>query len=629
MRGFLFFLILLVSLSSQAQDQALKERQWLKLLHFETDAWGVYESQVDSSNFFLSSQGKKDPQSEFTATKLALLKDGPNTPEEDRIQCRFPARYFYFKKNYPEEAWPAFNCSRFEKFFSALRGESVSLIFSSYYLNNPASAFGHTFLRINKSPDSKGQRYELLDYGVNYSAVMDTNNALVYAVKGLFGGFRGSFTSVPYYYKVREYNDSESRDLWEYELTLSPEEVDLLIAHMWELGPTIIDYWYLTENCSYHMLSILEAAKPSLHLLDRLKKYVIPSDTVHLVWQTPGLVKNINYRPSVRTQFFQRVEKLSFHQQELVSQLVAGESDFLEKNSTSDQALILDAAIDYVDFKYFNYIQKKSGTEDVQELQAAGNSKFYGLKQKLLTLRSEVNYVSEPLVVTPKDRDRPHIGHGSRRAGLGILNHQNQSRSFLFDYKYSHHDLLDSIPGYPEYALMTFWDLGFSYTERSRKFDLDRWTLFEVVSFNPISRFSRSVSWRINIGIEKERWLGCDDCRYLHLSGGPGYSFEFGDSPKFMGYLGYKLWTGHIQERDEPRWQLAGGPNGIFRLRIKENQIALLEVWRWNNPLRETKWGWQNRLAYQWGITNEWAIRAQVNDFGFDREGQMSLFYFH
>jgi hypothetical protein len=85
-------------------------------------------------------------------------------------------------------------------------------------MNNPASMFGHTFLRVDKNRE--GPEQTLLNYGVNYAANVDTKNvnALAYAFEGLFGFFRGTFTLFPYYAKVQEYSNWESRDLWEYEL---------------------------------------------------------------------------------------------------------------------------------------------------------------------------------------------------------------------------------------------------------------------------------------------------------------------------------------------------------------------------------------------------------------------------
>src|SRR6185312_4314588 len=292
------------------QTKLYETLQWRKLLHFEPQGlFGHLSSQVDSPNFFLAPNGSDNMQSEMAADIRAFWSTA-DAAEPDRARCRFPARYMFIKQSLKSEIhqWPDGPCPRFEKYFDALRGVSVSLVFSSYFLNNPSSAFGHTFLRINKAPAQDGNRYELLDYGINYAANVDTSNALFYAIKGMFGMFPGTFTSVPYYYKVREYNNAESRDLWEYELNITPAEVDMLVAHLWELGPSWINYWYLTENCSYHMFTILEAAAPRLNLTGQLKKWVIPSDTIQVVWNTPGLVKGYYFRPSVRTELFARVK---------------------------------------------------------------------------------------------------------------------------------------------------------------------------------------------------------------------------------------------------------------------------------------------------------------------------------
>ena len=61
----------------------------------------------------------------------------------------------------------------------------------------------------------------------------------------MLGGFRGVFSLLPFYYKVREYSDFESRDLWEYEFKFSEEESQFFVKHLWELGDTWFDYYYL------------------------------------------------------------------------------------------------------------------------------------------------------------------------------------------------------------------------------------------------------------------------------------------------------------------------------------------------------------------------------------------------
>ena len=95
-------------------------------------------------------------------------------------------------------------------------------------------------------------------------------------------------------------------------LVLTPEEIRLLARHLWELGGTWFAYWYLDENCSYHVLGALEAAAPRLELLTHVgKAVVLPADTVKALFRNPGLVRAVHYRPSIRTQFQARASDLT------------------------------------------------------------------------------------------------------------------------------------------------------------------------------------------------------------------------------------------------------------------------------------------------------------------------------
>src|SRR5262249_23045455 len=106
------------------------------------------------------------------------------------------------------------------------------------------------------------------------------------------------FSSQPYYTKVQEYNNLESRDLWEYGLTLTPEELDRMVRHLWEMGQGSMAYFFLNRNCSYQMLPILEVARPSLHLSDPFWFKAIPVDTLRAVIDSPGILSTVKRRPS-------------------------------------------------------------------------------------------------------------------------------------------------------------------------------------------------------------------------------------------------------------------------------------------------------------------------------------------
>ncbi|HEX7838657.1 MAG TPA: DUF4105 domain-containing protein, partial [Kofleriaceae bacterium] len=275
-------------LLARAHTLRLSERpEWRHLGHWRWTLTGV-ESQADGPNFFLSPSGKSSPADELDATLRGFFASLPDSAADADVQhpvCQFPARYRWLDKvlRFDPERLRRPACPRYEEFYHRVDADRLSFVFSSYYLNNPASVFGHTFVRIIKhdagreaTPDD--EHHALLDYAVEFSATVDTGNALVYGVKGLLGLFPGTFRNVPYHFKVRQYNDYEARDLYEYELGFTREEVDTFLEHLWELGSTFFDYYYVSENCSYHLLGALEVARPGLELLAHMHWPVIPAD---------------------------------------------------------------------------------------------------------------------------------------------------------------------------------------------------------------------------------------------------------------------------------------------------------------------------------------------------------------
>ena len=330
---------------------------WRKLVHSQSTWSGGLESEADGPSFFLASDGKVSPSAELEATLRGFFSSVQCGAPKD-VQhpiWQFPARLLWLTRELAidRERLPHPACDRFAEFRQLLDAASLTLVFSSYYLNNPASAFGHTFLLVNSHRSQTGEDRELLDFAINFSATADTNNAVAYAVKGIVGAFPGEFTRVPYYLQVRKYNDFESRDLWLYDLALSPDEIDMLVAHIWELGSTWFDYYYMTENCSYHILGALEAAVPRLDFLAKTRVPVAPADTVKLVTETAGLVTRVRFRPAIRAQVAERVRDLHDTERELASALAADPAvPWPMQLPVERRAKVLDAATDVVDMRY-------------------------------------------------------------------------------------------------------------------------------------------------------------------------------------------------------------------------------------------------------------------------------------
>ena len=564
--------------AARAADLA-HDRAWLRLGHWRPRLLGGFESEADGSGFFLAPDGKRDPAAELEATLRGWFAPDPEPPLNvrwDHPQCRFPARFAFLARalRIDPARLAARPCPRFDEFWRRVSARSVALIFSSYYLNNPASAFGHTFLRLGKTGlGPSGERFELVDQGVDYAATPDTSNAILYAFKGLTGLFRGEFTARPYFYKVREYADYESRDIWEYELALAPDELAMLVGHLWELGQTWFDYYYLTENCSYHVLGALEAAAPRLELLSRVGKITLPADTVKALFANPGLVKAVRFRPSGRTQLHARASGLSDPELASVTALADGrEPAGFERLPQVDRVHLLDTALDLVDVRHGRAIIE--GTDPAAD----------ALRQRLLEQRSAIPVASEPLAIQPPRAGGPERGHGSMRLGVGGGASSADGPLVVLDGRVALHDLADPPPGFSPQTQLEFLKARLAFLPRSRSVRFDQASLFEATSLNGFGRLERRVSWKAVVGAVRVPDAGCDGCTAgrFEVGGGPALLSRDGAFAVALTADAEVLGGPGLHGIEGAPLRPGVGPGAVVRL-LAGDRAALLgtATWRW------------------------------------------------
>src|SRR5690242_12848134 len=147
----------LKELVERAQVARLAEqREWHVLLHYQPNLLrsGVTSMQ-DDPGFFMAPNGKTDPQAELAATLAGFFSDELVGRSKQPAQCAFVARYHWLRErlHFDERRLPPQPCERFTRWFNEFNAQSISVIFPTGFMNNPASMFGHTFLRI----DGKGQ----------------------------------------------------------------------------------------------------------------------------------------------------------------------------------------------------------------------------------------------------------------------------------------------------------------------------------------------------------------------------------------------------------------------------------------------------------------------------------------
>lgn len=351
----------IVNLIKQAAKKNLADSSyWHFLMHYQPSYFGnSVQSEVHSDQFFLAPNGKTEPAEELNATIRAFFSSEEKNPDA-HPQCRFKARYNWLKKSldWHDINLPEYECPRYKKWSYSGKVQSISLIFATGYLGSPASYFGHPLLKFNLSSELSSTN--LLDPALNYGALTpDKENPFVYAFKGLFGGYDGGFTHQFFFYNNHNYSETELRDMWEYELDLTKEQVELIVSHTWELLGNKFTYLFLYDNCASRMAQLLEFVIDQ-PLLPRHVPYAIP----HTVFERLAsakkadgapIVTRISRIPSRQTRLNEKYISLSDEEKTIVSEivfnLVSLQKDDFQNLSVEKKNKVLETLFDYYSFR--------------------------------------------------------------------------------------------------------------------------------------------------------------------------------------------------------------------------------------------------------------------------------------
>ena len=466
---------------AQARNLKLYERpKWIKLGHYEKKLFGY--SSAFRGGLFTDPEGWSSPEKELISSIRVMFSDSPEQTKfyKRHPQCQFLARRKWLMsqiKLSPDDILP---CEERVQWKKNLGATSVWVIFASADLGNPASSFGHTFLKLVNPANAKNK--DLIDYGVNYAADADANDGFFYAVRGLFGGYRGLYTMQPYHQKIREYINLEGRDLTEYHLNLTPAEVDELVDHLVELEYSGAPYYFLTDNCSYQILYALDVIRPEMNLSGQLTAWVIPADTIKVLTRQSNLIVDRSYKKSLNNDYLEGYAKLNLVQKRALD-------DAVEKLKIPDdydltpkeKAEVLETGM-----KYYAVEGYRSGRQVENE------------KYELSTQRAALG----PLTQDSKEQLKlfAETSHDSSAVYLGAGNINNQGYSLL-KLRFSYHDLEQPDVGIVPFSLIQTGVFEFRYFDELKKLSLHRSTIMNLINTVPITQLDKNISWKARIEV--------------------------------------------------------------------------------------------------------------------------------
>ncbi|MDY7535530.1 DUF4105 domain-containing protein [Pseudomonas sp. Bout1] len=513
-------------LDDQRLQQLANDPFWLSLGHYESGKFEGWRSYVSDKKFFLAPDGAHHPDQELKATVEALY--APASLGEKHTQCVYPARTRWLKDQLHLTDLPALECKEFKQWFKDVAPHSAVMIFPAAYLNSPSSMFGHTLLRIDQA-DVQSNNTALLSYAINFGAYIEgSDNSILYAWKGLMGGYPGLFALVPYQEKLSEYRSLENRDLWEYRLNLTQVETERMVEHVWELKQIQFDYFFFDENCSYRLLELLQVARPSLRLTEQFPLTAIPTDTVKAVKEA-GLVEKIDYRPSRERELLERAKPLDSDEQQWVLKISDDQKQLQDPAfktiAKERQALIIDAA-----YRLGRY--RANGLERDTER-----------SQRSFELLRAINQNPAPDLNIERP-GLPEDGHESRtwQAGIGT---RGDKAFGEYGLRMAYHDLNDNAEGFPLGAQIEILQMKLRQYEGNH-WQLQQLDLATIRSLTPRNELLQPWSWQVTGGLERVPGKHDDETLVSHVNGGAGGTWQLRDD-----MLGFALGTVRVEHNSD------------------------------------------------------------------------------
>ena len=438
----------MVDFVSKAKDLDLANKPyWSKLLHYENN-----HSIINEDEFFLSLNGKSNLEEELTYTIESFLNDANST-------CRYPARYKWINSQLNMNLKRS-TCRELEKFLEP-EFKKISIVFTAERYNSPSSVFGHTFLKI----DSK-----YIPYAINYAATIpDGSNPVSYFFKGASGGFLSHYELLTYNIKDFEYTKEEFRDLINYEIDYTEDEVENIMLHMFEIKDTNEDYYFISRNCSSELLKLVDMGRYNSEIYKELDSITIPIDVIYIL-ENNNLLADVKITYSKLKLFNEHLKDLSEDEKnmfrKIINHKISTEEIDKSKFSKESKNKIVLASISYIQM---NLMTKKIGQKYTSTLINLIQLEIkYNIKEEVEDISLDTNPVS----------DKYH------RVNFGSRSIENQKTELSIGYRYLYSNRFDMLSKEEIHGSVEFLDFTLRYVDN--KISVDNLTVLNIESM-PIS----------------------------------------------------------------------------------------------------------------------------------------------
>ena len=514
---------ILEELYQQSEALALHENPtWLGLIHVQTPEDSINDSDIISTDFYLSTSDTSSlglSQPELRATLKLFVSEWEEGLTPSGI-CKYPARYFWLSQNLNFPFQEDFSsCESLSEWIDFNKLDSISILQVGSYLSNPASTFGHVLIRLNSTPTIEEQG--LFDPAINFGArVPENENSVFYIAKGLTGGYNAGFTTQEYYLEDLVYSGSEQRDIWDNRLNLTTEQEILVAAHLWELKEAQFKYYFLNQNCGYRVAEVLETVT-GVQILPQRQKWFPPVNLFIALENSTNphtglpLIENTSFIASPQRKLYENFEKFSPSQQDILNEYIKnGSSAFDETVFNSDfykdqeKVLLLNFLIDYNNYQFIG--------ADKSVQQSLNDEKERLIRMRFGLPAEDFNYSTGNIIASPSQ--------GSSPARFSLAYRLNNSDADSYDLSFSPF-YYDSLGRHSDLGSeLIFLNTTIESSEDNGTINLSKLELFRVQKLKihtPQIAGESRLSWRVSAEIENE--TECRGCLNGNITGGLGF----------------------------------------------------------------------------------------------------------
>ena len=451
------------------KNKIYNEYRWKRLLHFDDKN----KSNIIDNNFWLS----KEKTAKLELIELINIVYNNDIEIKKNAVCKFPARIkFVFEKfNIDKKLIEDIRCEEFDKYLKSVPIENVYLSYASENILSPMSMMGHLFIKIvgfNKKLNRNSE------HALSYYAFFDKDNEneLMFYTKSLFGKTNAMYNITPYNKKLIEYNDLESRNIYEYELDLTNEQKIYFLYHIWELKNINVPYNFINHNCGTATVMILNVVDEKFNNISK-ELYITPLDIIKKLYKK-NLIKSLSLFPSDNFKIQMFKDNFNYKESKIIKNFVLKDDDFIFKSERKNDLLFM---TDIVSGQYV--LDKKITRNKYLDIQNKIANNFDGFDSVDLIQKNK-NYLNSSLSSSIK------VGFERYKQNNGIgINFYPAYRSITdnnFDY-------------FNEFSLQLlntdlFLDLN------NNKIILKELNVLKVKSITPTTYFLPAWSFGFNIG---------------------------------------------------------------------------------------------------------------------------------